>query len=64
MLLHQRYATDSVTDDGSLFLFWDFRDEHRPMIHVRRWEPGETFKVPDGNFDEVLDRFISDIRFH
>ena len=63
VLLHQRYATDQAADEGYLFLFWDFRDARRPMIHGRRWEPGVTFKVPGGGFDEALDNFMSDIRF-
>ncbi|MBP5318805.1 MAG: nuclear transport factor 2 family protein [Paludibacteraceae bacterium] len=64
VLLHQSYSTDTDRDEGYLFLFWDFRDTARPMIHVRRWEPGETFRVPDGSFDDALDNFMSDIRFH
>ena len=26
-------------DDGYLFMLWDFRDENRPQIHVRTWQP-------------------------
>lgn len=40
--LHQNYRSDIYTDDGYLFLLWDFRDETAPKIHVRTWQPGMT----------------------
>lgn len=64
VLLHQAYTSDTYHDDGYLFLFWDFRDERHPMIHVRRWEPYEILKVADGTEADVLDDFIADIRFN
>lgn len=27
------------SDEGYLFMLWDFRDEDRPQIHVRTWQP-------------------------
>lgn len=38
--LHQKYSSDSYSDDGYLFLLWDFRDRTAPTIHVRTWQPG------------------------
>lgn len=38
--LHQKYHSDSYSDDGYLFLLWDFRDRTAPKIHVRTWQPG------------------------
>lgn len=38
--LHQKYHSDSYSDDGYLFLLWDFRDHTAPKIHVRTWQPG------------------------
>lgn len=37
--LKQGYASDTYSDNGYLFLLWDFRDETAPMIHVRTWQP-------------------------
>lgn len=37
--LHQSYASDLYSDEGYLFLLWDFRDETAPQIHVRTWQP-------------------------
>ena len=44
--LHQGYTSDNYHDDGYLFLLWDFRDETRPQIHVRTWQP-DSYN-PDG----------------
>lgn len=37
--LRQKYRSDLYSDDGYLFLLWDFRDETAPKIHVRTWQP-------------------------
>ncbi|HBC28080.1 MAG TPA: hypothetical protein DC006_00005, partial [Prevotellaceae bacterium] len=37
--LRQRYQSDRYSDDGYLFLLWDFRKPGRPLIHVRTWQP-------------------------
>lgn len=37
--LRQHYSSDRYSDDGWLFLLWDFRDEAMPCIHVRTWQP-------------------------
>ena len=39
MRLHQLYSSSTYSDDGYLFLLWDFRDEENPKIHVRTWQP-------------------------
>ena len=33
----QRYNGKLYSDDGYLFLFWDFTDPEKPKIHVRSW---------------------------
>lgn len=48
--LRQQYKSDRYSDDGWLFLLWDFRNESMPVIHVRTWQPAST--VSDG--DEVI----------
>ncbi len=35
------------TDEGYLFLAWDFSDESNPQIHVRTWQPVEAVHSPD-----------------
>lgn len=52
--LRQKYATDKYSDDGYLFLLWDFRNPSMPLIHVRTWQPHRI--VAEG--EEVID--ISD----
>ncbi len=37
--LRQKYTSDLYSDDGYLFLLWDFRDETTPLIHIRTWQP-------------------------
>lgn len=37
--LRQKYHSDIYSDDGYLFLLWDFRDKTAPKIHVRTWQP-------------------------
>lgn len=47
--LKQDWHSDSYSDQGSVFLLWDFTDEDHPKIHVRTWEPGIecSFKATD-----------------
>lgn len=40
--LRQAYRSDLYSDDGYLFLLWDFRDPTAPQIHVRTWQPATT----------------------
>ena len=45
--LRQQYKSDRYSDDGYLFLLWDFRDKSMPLIHVRTWQP--TFSINGNN---------------
>lgn len=36
--LRQAYTSTLYSDDGWLFLLWDFRNEAMPQIHVRTWQ--------------------------
>ena len=40
--LHQNWKTSTYSDDGWLFLLWDFSDPERPQIHVRTWQPDQV----------------------
>lgn len=46
--LRQRYSSDRYSDDGYLFLLWDFRNPSMPLIHVRTWQPSATVGGSDG----------------
>ena len=35
----QRYNGNQYSDDGYVFLLWDFQEEGNPKIHVRTWMP-------------------------
>lgn len=37
--LKQGYRSDTYSDEGYLFLLWDFRNPEQPQIHVRTWQP-------------------------
>ncbi len=45
--LRQQYKSDRYSDDGYLFLLWDFRDRSMPLIHVRTWQPAKS--INSGN---------------
>ncbi|MGM9799918.1 MAG: nuclear transport factor 2 family protein [Muribaculaceae bacterium] len=47
--LHQKWRTSTYSDDGWLFLLWDFNDRDAPQIHIRTWQPEELVKK-DGVF--------------
>lgn len=36
--LRQKYTSDKYSDEGYLFLLWDFRNASMPQIHVRTWQ--------------------------
>ena len=37
--VRQGYTSDLYSDEGYLFLLWDFRNVQAPQIHVRTWQP-------------------------
>ena len=64
VLLRQGYSTPGYSDDGYVYLLWDFIDEQHPQIHVRTWQPywlnpektvaietEEVFDIGDFNLD-------------
>lgn len=52
--LHQKWQTSSYSDEGWLFLLWDFNDPERPQIHIRTWQADQVV-AKDGVF--TLDDF-------
>ncbi len=47
--LHQKWHTTGYSDEGTVFLIWDFTNEDEPRILVRTWQPSteERFKLGD-----------------
>jgi len=37
--LHQTWNSSKYSDEGYVFMIWDFTDEDAPQIHVRTWQP-------------------------
>lgn len=35
----QRWNTNRYSDEGYVFMLWDFRNPEEPQIHVRTWQP-------------------------
>ena len=37
--VHQKWNTARYSDEGYVFMVWDFRHPDTPQIHVRTWQP-------------------------
>lgn len=37
--VHQKWHSGSYSDEGYVFMMWDFRNPDEPQIHVRTWQP-------------------------
>lgn len=37
--VHQKWNTARYSDEGYVFMVWDFRNPDSPQIHVRTWQP-------------------------
>lgn len=53
--LRQHYTCGSYSDDGWLFLLWDFRNRSMPLIHVRTWQPATTVTDSDNDLIGISD---------
>lgn len=55
--LRQEWASSSYSDEGYLFLLWEFPDNGgSPLIHVRTWQPewvGGTRQKPDDDISTL-----------
>lgn len=54
--LRQHYSCGSYSDDGYLFLLWDFRDMSMPLIHVRTWQTTVP-EADDGDYIISIEDF-------
>lgn len=43
--VRQKWNTPSYSDEGYVFMVWDFRNPDMPQIHVRTWQPEYVDKV-------------------
>lgn len=55
--VRQKWSTSRYSDDGYVFMVWDFSNQDRPQIHVRTWQPafldkGNTQPLPE---EEIFD---------
>ena len=53
--LRQSYKGGDYSDDGYLFLLWDFRDMSMPLIHVRTWQPTDAEGVREEDLIDISD---------
>ena len=37
--LHQKWQSSNYSDDGYVFLLWEFKEGASPVVHVRTWQP-------------------------
>ena len=37
--VHQTWNASNYSDEGYVFMIWDFTNEYAPQIHVRTWQP-------------------------
>jgi len=35
----QKWNSSRYSDEGYVFMMWDFRNPKKPQIHVRTWQP-------------------------
>lgn len=43
--VHQKWNTARYSDEGYVFMVWDFRNPDLPQIHVRTWQPDYVDKA-------------------
>ncbi len=55
--LHQEWSSSTYSDEGYLFLLWEFPDDGGdPIIHVRTWQPewvGDVHQQPDNDISTL-----------
>ena len=52
--LKQGWSSDRYSDDGYVFLLWDFTNPDLPQIHVRTWQPTEIEVGKPIDEDEIF----------
>ena len=54
--LKQKWHTDRYSDEGYLFLLWEFKDNGEPpVIHVRAWQPDKYADGKPMKQEDILD---------
>ena len=43
--VHQSWNASNYSDEGYVFMIWDFTNEYEPKIHVRTWQPDYLAKA-------------------
>ena len=52
--LKQGWSSDNYSDEGYVFLLWDFTNPDLPQIHVRTWQPTEIEVGKPIDEDEIF----------
>lgn len=60
VLVKQGYDSGYYSDEGYVFMLWDFTDENKPQIHVRTWQPywiddTKSVKLPEDRIINLVD---------
>ena len=58
VLVKQGYESSTYSDEGYVFMLWDFRNEDHPQIHVRTWQP---YWMDDAHTRVINEKEIIDI---
>lgn len=58
--LFQEWKSSNYSDEGYVFLLWNFTDEENPVIEVRTWQPSYV-KAADGKKEMLPEEDIFDI---
>lgn len=58
--LFQGYKSTHYSDEGYLFLLWDFRDPEQPQIHIRTWQDARMWEENPNEQRYDLDSFDID----
>lgn len=64
--LKQKWTSSTYSDEGWLFLLWDFHNPDAPQVHVRTWQPynlgkdenGKNMTLPENDVFGITDFII------
>ncbi len=53
--LRQKWESERYSDDGWVFLLWEFREGQDPVIHVRTWQDEKIITMANGEVINIHD---------
>lgn len=60
--LHQKWQSERYSDDGWVFLLWEFRPGRDPVIYRRTWQQDKIIKLTNGEVININDFVIPQYR--